>query len=131
MSVSFLLFDMTEPTTFDPDLPTLVLHDALAICHHLLDVRFQRNGQVETPAKLLAPRPQEIDWPRIDLRQIAVIVPQETLGEGILDGGGRRRKGRDRVARPAVGVRSEEHTSELQSLMRISYAGFFLKKKNR
>src|SRR3546814_5271187 len=27
--------------------------------------------------------------------------------------------------------RSEEHTSELQSLMRISYAGFCLKKKNR
>src|SRR3546814_1552962 len=26
-------------------------------------------------------------------------------------------------------VRSEEHTSELQSLMRISYAGFCLKKK--
>src|SRR3546814_17290250 len=30
----------------------------------------------------------------------------------------------------AVGRRSEEHTSELQSLMRISYAGFCLKKKN-
>src|SRR3546814_1058179 len=28
-------------------------------------------------------------------------------------------------------ARSEEHTSELQSLMRISYAGFGLKKKNR
>src|SRR3546814_1336858 len=28
------------------------------------------------------------------------------------------------------GERSEEHTSELQSLMRISYAGFCLKKKN-
>src|SRR3546814_1700711 len=27
--------------------------------------------------------------------------------------------------------RSEEHTSELQSLKRISYAGFCLKKKNR
>src|SRR3546814_4557887 len=27
--------------------------------------------------------------------------------------------------------RSEEHTSELQSLMRISYAVFFLKKKNK
>src|SRR3546814_3209895 len=26
-------------------------------------------------------------------------------------------------------IRSEEHTSELQSLMRISYAGFCLKKK--
>src|SRR3546814_2490406 len=29
-----------------------------------------------------------------------------------------------------AGQRSEEHTSELQSLMRISYAGFCLKKKN-
>src|SRR3546814_10377855 len=37
-------------------------------------------------------------------------------------------------ARPGVsagqGPRSEEHTSELQSLMRISYAVFCLKKKN-
>src|SRR3546814_9088869 len=33
--------------------------------------------------------------------------------------------------RPQIGVafRSEEHTSELQSLMRISYAAFCLKKK--
>src|SRR3546814_6014175 len=30
-----------------------------------------------------------------------------------------------------VRVRSEEHTSELQSLMRISYAVFCLKKKNK
>src|SRR3546814_5566716 len=30
----------------------------------------------------------------------------------------------------ASGSRSEEHTSELQSLMRISYAVFCLKKKN-
>src|SRR3546814_10672827 len=30
---------------------------------------------------------------------------------------------------PDDGVRSEEHTSELQSLMRISYAVFCLKKK--
>src|SRR3546814_5703183 len=35
------------------------------------------------------------------------------------------------VSQVAGGVdRSEEHTSELQSLMRISYAGFCLKKKN-
>src|SRR3546814_7659973 len=32
---------------------------------------------------------------------------------------------------PAVEERSEEHTSELQSLMRISYAVFCLKKKNQ
>src|SRR3546814_6759269 len=30
----------------------------------------------------------------------------------------------------AIGARSEEHTSELQSLMRISYAVFCLNKKN-
>src|SRR3546814_5378478 len=34
------------------------------------------------------------------------------------------------VAEIGEGVRSEEHTSELQSLMRISYAVFCLKKKN-
>src|SRR3546814_9135107 len=32
---------------------------------------------------------------------------------------------------PGVLIRSEEHTSELQSLMRISYAVFCLKKKNK
>src|SRR3546814_6518437 len=34
------------------------------------------------------------------------------------------------VFAPAGAKRSEEHTSELQSLMRISYAVFCLKKKN-
>src|SRR3546814_1250617 len=48
--------------------------------------------------------------------------------------------GRDRAAadmnhwldavRPHLADRSEEHTSELQSLMRISYAVFCLKKQN-
>src|SRR3546814_2022218 len=37
----------------------------------------------------------------------------------------------DRQERVPAGVRSEEHTSELQSLMRISYAVFCLKKKKR
>src|SRR3546814_4532476 len=40
-------------------------------------------------------------------------------------GAGRFHRNRDRPA-----GRSEEHTSELQSLMRISYAVFCLKKKN-
>src|SRR3546814_8176093 len=35
-----------------------------------------------------------------------------------------------RVPPDAAADRSEEHTSELQSLMRTSYAVFFLKKKN-
>src|SRR3546814_1549359 len=49
-------------------------------------------------------------------------------------GGGLRQDGkaaRPRLSRgPGGGERSEEHTSELQSLMRISYAVFCLKKKN-
>src|SRR3546814_2000352 len=36
-----------------------------------------------------------------------------------------------RIQRGTFGRRSEEHTSELQSLMRISYAVFCLKKKNK
>src|SRR3546814_3255030 len=42
---------------------------------------------------------------------------------------GRRRR-RNRIRRQGKIQRSEEHTSELQSLMRISYAVFCLKKKN-
>src|SRR3546814_15601260 len=38
---------------------------------------------------------------------------------------------RRRVQRTAAVRRSEEHTSELQSLMRISYAVFCLKKKKK
>src|SRR3546814_40451 len=45
----------------------------------------------------------------------------------MVDEGNRRFGGGRRLLRP---TRSEEHTSELQSLMRISYAGFCLKKKN-
>src|SRR3546814_2275537 len=48
-------------------------------------------------------------------------------GIGILN---RRRRRDVRVGRPCGG-RSEEHTSELQSLMRISYAVFCLKKKTQ
>src|SRR3546814_3431408 len=43
-------------------------------------------------------------------------------GDDALDLGGRDVQ--------AAGNRSEEHTSELQSLMRISYAVFFLQQKN-
>src|SRR3546814_7828992 len=41
--------------------------------------------------------------------------------------------GRKIIARVHIGrgIRSEEHTSELQSLMRISYAVFCLNKKNK
>src|SRR3546814_7913347 len=61
-----------------------------------------------------------------------------------IDGGGHPAQHRRRIARAGADLqhailrldpgecrhRSEEHTSELQSLMRISYAVFCLKKKN-
>src|SRR3546814_10061097 len=63
------------------------------------------------------------------------------LVQGPPDGPGPGRAGPGRRARlavpaiagqppPGAGPRSEEHTSELQSLMRNSYAVFCLKKKN-
>src|SRR3546814_2881156 len=53
-----------------------------------------------------------------------------------IGGIGRRRGAADRAGDPPDDAggdepRSEEHTSELQSLMRISYAVFCLKKKKR
>src|SRR3546814_7361643 len=45
------------------------------------------------------------------------------------DAGGFLRPDVDQLHLPGAVVRSEEHTSELQSLMRISYAVFCLKKK--
>src|SRR3546814_1240415 len=60
------------------------------------------------------------------------LFPYTTLfrSHGSLRGAGKRQRGasaRQRCAGRAA--RSEEHTSELQSLMRISYAVFCLKKK--
>src|SRR3546814_12217679 len=42
-----------------------------------------------------------------------------------------RRRCFDAQTMPRAAIRSEEHTSELQSLMRISYAVFCLKKKKK
>src|SRR3546814_4204126 len=61
---------------------------------------------------------------------------ERTAGQGIwrcsvvCPGGGVRRGSGSGDYRVRLG-RSEEHTSELQSLMRISYAVFCLKKKKR
>src|SRR3546814_2452821 len=70
---------------------------------------------------------------------LAFAVDRLELEAAPEDGGYRYRLGaREDGARFAIAaagadplaVRSEEHTSELQSLMRISYAVFCLKKKN-
>src|SRR3546814_4826724 len=61
--------------------------------------------------------------PACDHRRAAACLGQDRAGPGnarrprVVEGSG-------------LHLRSEEHTSELQSLMRISYAVFCLKKKN-
>src|SRR3546814_2045462 len=79
--------------------------------------------------------------PRLDPERfdISPVIPATSLDElaAIRDGArdaaieGIMLKRRDSpyVAGRRTGLRSEEHTSELQSLMRISYAVFCLKKK--
>src|SRR3546814_7605334 len=52
-----------------------------------------------------------------DITEAQIVIIPPPLIQGIGSAGGYR-------------MRSEEHTSELQSLMRISYAVFCLKKKN-
>src|SRR3546814_3036732 len=76
---------------------------------------------------------------RIDLRQSFGHCEdrRDAYAAGEQDASARVARKREQVARLADGEgvallysRSEEHTSELQSLMRISYAVFCLKKKN-
>src|SRR3546814_8191751 len=57
--------------------------------------------------------------------------PTNPLAHGARTGGAADGLRRRRGHRRARIRRSEEHTSELQSLMRISYAVFCLKKKNQ
>src|SRR3546814_7703200 len=57
--------------------------------------------------------------------------PLPRPGRGLADAAVVVGGGRVVVARQRRRDKSEEHTSELQSLMRISYAVFCLKKKNR
>src|SRR3546814_8769969 len=60
--------------------------------------------------------------------------PDQTDEHRIIDSPGQKAKQDvmvDVVEEPADIHRSEEHTSELQSLMRISYAVFCLKKKKK
>src|SRR3546814_4495952 len=66
-------------------------------------------------------------------------IPLPAFVKPLAEGTGKGCDGRSRVGsrtelrseiRRLAAKRSEEHTSELQSLMRISYAVFCLKKKN-
>src|SRR3546814_9899982 len=83
----------------------------------------QRVGVAELP-----PQPQQRGVPRPGLGDQGPVLPARAGGaEDLREADPEQRAGGRRL-RPG---RSEEHTSELQSLMRISYAVFCLKKKTK
>src|SRR3546814_4969471 len=81
----------------------------------LWDFAFQKRVLLATPTNLIA-----------IARTVAAVWRQEKLASEAKAIGA---LGKEMYDRLAVVSRSEEHTSELQSLMRISYAVFCLKKK--
>src|SRR3546814_6055920 len=93
-------------------------------------------GQQLRRARRLRTGRHEIDvGNRRTLQQVfPLIVASQIVAESVRIGEAKVRVHR-RTTHIAVDqndlVRSEEHTSELQSLMRISYAVFCLKKKNK
>src|SRR3546814_5722163 len=103
---------------------TLRLREALVSCEGILHFRgapFEYCGEVAVPVVEVS---QRFGKQRVGLvRGHCEDAVDDVIGAGLVDG--MQVSGFDR--RPE---RSEEHTSELQSLMRISYAVFCLKKKN-
>src|SRR3546814_18537666 len=112
LSLLFFFFNDTATTEIYTYLHTLSLHDALPIyavveqqsCARVV-VGFAQLG------KILLRHPRDLLVDVALHRALDARVPQN-LAQGA-----------------AVAARSEEHPSELQSLMRISYAVFCLKKK--
>src|SRR3546814_952206 len=107
-------FNYTATTEIYPDRHTLSLHDALPICAGAAGARV---------------RPQP-DQHRADgdLRSAEDRRHGPAAGQPRQAAAGEPDRGSPRADHPRQ--RSEEHTSELQSLMRISYDDFSLKKKN-
>src|SRR3546814_3376605 len=69
--------------------------------------------------------------PRLRLRHLVAQRAPAPGSAGLRRGAPLRPRGQDLERSGRAQDRSEEHTSELQSLMRISYAVFCLKKKKK
>src|SRR3546814_2725142 len=113
MCYSLFFFNDTAPTEIYTYLLSLSLHDALPI--------FARHCPAHAHCRA-SDEPSASPWPWPSARRKP---PHSLAGE---EAARRRWRECPDDARPA---RSEEHTSELQSLMCISYAVFCLKKKNK
>src|SRR3546814_14969051 len=111
--VLYICFNDTATTEIYTYGHTLSLHDALPIS--ILGIDLHKIGKLF--ATWVAPRGPEIN----EQRTLALFTQNRLQRFGV------DRRHDDRLLR-FRGPRSEEHTSELQSLMRISYAVFCLNK---
>src|SRR3546814_1562735 len=73
-----------------------------------------------------SPRLSRYEWLPVSMARNSVDVEQYAIGKSSI-----LRNIADPACATLLPERSEEHTSELQSLMRISYAVFCLKKKTK
>src|SRR3546814_1454439 len=97
---------------------------------HILNENGDRHGDTsrKSAARRIMAAQQQIKRENNDCRKQPLhddLRSQHVIGDGVA--GGAMGTG---VVRSGL-LRSEEHTSELQSLMRLSYAVFCLKKKRR
>src|SRR3546814_4500097 len=121
----FIFFNDTATTETYTYLHTLPRHDALPISaqrhrHRRALARAQRPGRdAGGAARVAQPVDEDLSRP-LRLRHRCHVALRRMFGHGV----------RECIAEGAHRVRSEEHTSELQSLMRISYAVFCLKKQS-
>src|SRR3546814_6557802 len=76
-------------------------------------------------------RPENFAWAADGRGFLVAGRPAIAAEKARIDAEGRQGWLYDGRIAPFVSIRSEEHTSELQSLMRISYAVFCLKKKKQ
>src|SRR3546814_3051928 len=112
----------TRTDTLLPD--TTLFRSQPALCRLLDGLEAQEVSLDSLPADLVG-RYLATDGPHAG-KTLVEVIPAADLRDPAA-----RERFVDAVQAVAPEVRSEEHTSELQSLMRISYAVFCLKKKNQ
>src|SRR3546814_3134444 len=91
----------------------------------VVEHRHHRHRAVAAPVQALVAAALAVA--ELQVQALQPVRPGVVLGDAMDD----RQAARHRRAPAAPRMRSEEHTSELQSLMRSSYAVFCLKKKNK
>src|SRR3546814_7151980 len=138
-----MFFNETETTEISTYGHTLALHDALPISNRIKPrpvvpargIIYDRKGRIladNVPAFRLDVVPEDAGDPKAlvaGLSKIIALSPEDIERFEQERKASRSFRAVTLKLRLSADERSEEHTSELQSLMRISYAVFGLKKK--